>query len=664
MRKKIFFGTAFMAVVLMFSACTQGGAPADETKRPTASNETQTVAFSDTPFVKNGKSDYIIVVSDWADENEKFAARELQHFIEEATGCRLGVTKEISRDESKPYISVGNTQLAKDEGLVPERESVGTNGFLLKTVNGNMYIAAYHSIGTRNGVYEWLSYMFGYECYATDEIALTHTKNRNVPLFDLTVRPSFDWREANYREILAIDGKDMTGGSRFKMNQTEEIWLFGHDTHNSLQVVSPVPTTTSGKYNLDTFDYRDEKYASWYARDEKGDTLTWAYDHDKSQTVPVQLCYSSDELCEQYTENLIKILQTESASQMLMGMEDNRSWCHCEKCSASKEQYGTDAAAVIKFANKVQRGVNEWYEENEPYTDPVKLVIFAYYATVDPPVVYDSGKGAYAAMDESVRLDSDVGIMFAPIDASYSRPFTDDVNENTKNQVLGWSALTDNLYAWTYSLLCSSSLILHDTFEVMQENYAFLSENGTISVYDQTEHYNDKSSAFGRLKLYVQSKLQWDVSLNMEALIDDWFANYFKEAAADMQRVFNEERQWLVHVYNDLNATGIIQEDLCQAEYWNKGVLDDWLRSIGYAYRSIEKYREEDEALFVRLYDRITLESLQFRYILISCFPEVYTEKELTTMKKEFKTDFERSGVTSYSENYPIDNLWKIWGVQ
>lgn len=79
------------------------------------------------------------------------------------------------------------------------------------------------------------------------------------------------------------------------------------------------------------------------------------------------------------------------------------------------------------------------------------------------------------------------------------------------------------------------------------------------------------------------------------------------------------------------------------------------------AYENIEVYRESDRERYKQLYDRITLESIQFRYILISLYGSQYTDAELLDMKYAFKADAEHLGLRFYVENIPLEDLWKRW---
>lgn len=614
--------------------------------KETKQNVKPSIDETEIDFIKDGASDYVIVCPTEATGNETFAAEELKYFIKGASGAELSIVNESENMEEGKYIYVGATNAADASEIKPSYDEVKYNGFVIKQKDDDVYLRGYSDIGTRNAVYEFLYYAFDYEFYASDEIRLTETRNAKMLAYDLTAQPDFDWREGNYGEIIY----NPTISHRMRFNETEEIFVTGHLTHNSMTIIDPT-----------VYDWKSDKYKDWYSE------AIWTGVASGEGERPAQLCYSNEEMRAEYTKNLIELIKNSSAPNMLMGMEDNYDWCTCEKCSANKEKYGTDSATIIQFVNKVQEDVDAWFAENRPGEEPTHLVIFAYYATVNPPATYNKNTNEWEPIDESVVLNEHSGIMFAPIKAEYDIPFTDaEVSDVSKpyGQILGWASLSKNLYAWTYSLLPQSGLLFFDTIEVMQQNYQLLLDNGTTMLLDQTDMYQKNiNTGFSRLKAYVMSKLQWDNSLNMNELIDDFFDNYFAESSDTMQSLFNQEREWLTHVYADLGAGGYISDNLVDSTYWTYNQLQTYLELIEQAYEDIEPLRESDPERYATLYDRILLESMQFRYLMLSIYYTEYTEAELLDARKEFKYDFERLGLTAHKENGNIADVWTEWGI-
>ena len=103
---------------------------------------------------------------------------------------------------------------------------------------------------------------------------------------------------------------------------------------------------------------------------------------------------------------------------------------------------------------------------------------------------------------------------------------------------------------------------------------------------------------------------------------------------------------------------------MLKTEYYSYPVLKQAMNQIDKAYEDIEVYKESNPERYKQLYDRITLESMQYRYILINLYSTEYGANEVLNMKYEFRHDVERLGITTYQENKYISELWASWGIQ
>src|ERR1035438_3765795 len=104
------------------------------------------------PLVRNGKSQYAIVIAFDASPSERHGAAELQKFIEEMSGARLPITAEPQR----LMVLVGRSvALEKTDPAIPFTD-LGPEGFALKTKGRQIIIAGGRQRGTMYGVYEFL----------------------------------------------------------------------------------------------------------------------------------------------------------------------------------------------------------------------------------------------------------------------------------------------------------------------------------------------------------------------------------------------------------------------------------------------------------------------------------------------------------------------------
>lgn len=614
-------------------------------------NVRQEIPETDIDFVKDGKSEYIIVCPKEATDNELFAAEELQYFIEEATGVKLSIATESDELQEGKYLFVGDTKAADKAGVKPAYEEVKTNGFALKQLEDDCYILGNYDMGTRNAAYEFLTYMFDFEHYAVDEIYLTHKENAKMLAFDMIEIPDLDLRRVADGEVDYDSSRII--GRRHRLNEAAEVFINKSNTHNAFTIIDP-----------NVYSWKSDAYKYWFANDGK-EVTTYS---PTTEPIPVQLCYSNDDMRAEFTKNLIeKFLKDASAPYMLLGAMDVRKWCSCEKCAAACEKYGTDAATIIWFVNKVQADVNAWFEKNYPDKQPTKLMIFGYQKTVMPPVKYNEETKQYEPIDETVILNKDSGVYFAPIEFEIDVPFdTEDSTDITTSagRAKAWNAVSDTVFCWTYSLITQHSMMYCDVFEASQRNYKYIADNGGVCVMDQGAHWmKNRNSGFSRLQTYVRSRVMWDLSLNMGELVDDFFDHYYGEASDTMQELFTQEREWMTRVYADTDATGDIFEQMMDEKFWSYQQIRGYLNLIDQAYEDIEPLMTSNPERYQKLYERILLESMQFRYIMICLFQAEFEEAELLEEKMSFRTHFEMLEMASHAEWKDIDLLWEDWGI-
>lgn len=595
-------------------------------------------------LIQGGTSSYRIVVSDNADDNEIMAAQELQNYIKRSTGVTLEIATESKAVAGGKYIYIGATKAADRAGVAPAFEQTQYNGFRMARIGSDLYLRGYSSIGTRNAVYEFLNRYFNFDYYALDELYIAPKEDVTLWALDEVVNPSFDWRTANYGWAVW----DEYTAARMRVNQGPEMYINGWDCHYSYDIVSPT-----------VYDYTSAEYKDWFAPRVVGP--------EGGPYEPVQLCYSNEEMHETYIANLLKIIEKSNQPYIILGQEDHPWWCECTNCKAWETKYGTDAAVMISFVNKVQAAVDAWFAENRPGEKPTMCLMFAYYETVVPPVNWNSQTEKWEPVDETMVLNPNSGIMFAPIDMECDMPFADyDSTDKTNpyGQLLGWKACTDNIFAWTYSQDFNQYFLPYNTFDTVQENYQLLLDNGCVSILDQTQsNSRGYMTGWNIAKAYLLSKIQWDNTQNSEDVLKHFFNQYYGSASNVMYSLFRDEMNWLNYVYSDLGAEGGIYEDILQEQYWPEDLLQSYLDRIDKAYAAIAPIAQTDSERYALLYSRIEAESIQFRYLMIQLYPEHYDEQTLYAEKTAVRSVCEKLSITHYSQYDSLDNLWKDWGI-
>ncbi len=646
----IFLLTALMAVSAV--ACNKGqmnSSDSDENFNdliidvPESKNKgIHEVSVSDgnTDFVSDGKIEHVVVIPADADAAMQTAASELRIFVNDASGNEMEVVtdEEVVWSSSAKYFVLGaDNKLMSAAGINVPLKSLGRRGAYVETLENSVFLAGTTAEGTLNAVYEWLHYQLGWEIYGTEEIVqqtdVTDMKLKQMKIIEVPdiedIASTYGW----------TDNDPVTAG---RMRYTGSFWVTvgGNSYHNSFSYLPPE-------------DYKNEK-SEWYSED------------------GTQLCYTAhgnekllDEMIQTVTDRMKEeLIAQPDYENITITQQDTTSWCSCDSCMQLNKKYGTDSVSVIRFCNEVSRRIRAWFDtpDGEPYKRNLKISFFAYHATENAPVVYNEETDTYSPIDDTVRCDDNVGVIYAPIRASYQVPLNDKYNEKYYNNVRGWNAVCKNLYMWTYSTNFHYYLVPTNTYNSMQYNYRFLRDNNTKWILDQAQ-YNCISTGFSALKLYLNSKLAWNVDADFNELIENFFENYFGPAAPYMRKYFDELRAHWAYLEGEKNYLGDCYLEPLNSSYWPNTLLKRWIDYIDTAQQELETLKERDAEKYKIYSENVLLESIAPRFLLIDLFPDKFDSASLYAEKNSFRNDCVALGITNYAEKVDISELWSQWGI-
>jgi hypothetical protein len=388
-----------------------------------------------------------------------------------------------------------------------------------------------------------------------------------------------------------------------------------------------------------------------------------------------QLCFTARGDSEEYEAMLqtmlAKLISVVDASpnvaNITITIQDTTTACDCTTCTAERAKYGTDSAAVIQFCNEISDRLEAHFTELAKATQSEKrefnILFFAYNKYTAAPVKKVNGK--YEPIDESVVCREHVGVFIAPITAAYNASFYDDVNTSTAEMIKGWGALSTKLYMWLYETNYSHYLFPLNSYDTMIETYRFCKENNANFMYTEGQWNQGNVTCFGKLKEYFNSKAMWDVNSDYNEICDDFFANYFREAAEPMRAYFDELQAHLKKLEREYPAdiNGNIYNNIAQTRFWPKRTLDHWLEYLDEAYAAIGGYKSSDPELYETLAKHIKLESIFLRYALISLHSGSYSESTLDEMRRSFRDDCSDLSITMLNETSSLSNVFSGWGI-
>ena len=602
--------------------------PEETQKRGTHERSVEQTSYD---LIKNGSTDYIIVISNEEKDDEVlFAVDELRQNFFNATSINLSVVtdKNASFSVDATYLSVGETALLQQAEISLDKVYLGQSGYIVKTAGKSVFMVGGSGFGTLYAVYGWLKEQFNYAYYAIDAVTIDQeVVNEKLLNVSIVEKPDFAYRLANTGETTY----NQTHARRLRVSQTNDIWinLGGLTYHNSFNVVPP--------------EVYKAAHPNWYSEDGE------------------QLCYTRDPegLAAVVVEEMKKALIAEPNKNILtFTQQDYNSWCTCASCTASKQRYGTDSAGQVLFINRVSKEVGEWVDREYPGREVI-ITTFAYQKSLDAPVV--ETENGYEAVDPSLKLNDNVAILFAPINAHYYYDFYSELNRNDALTMEKWAAIAKHIFLWSYGTNFKEYFIPYNNFNAVQNLYRFAYDNGAKYIFDQYQHNQSVGTDWYRLRAYLAANLQWEIDADKTRLVEDFFANYFVDASQVMLKIFNEQNTWFAylaehHAYT--GETGGTKNMLLKPELWPQGMIEGWLKDFDKAYALLEPLRDTNLSLYNTLSDRITLESISFRYIQYELYGTYYSESETNQMRESLNKDCKRLGISHIAELRELDNYF------
>ncbi len=612
-------------------------------------------------LIRADSSAYWIVIAEMANETERYAAEELQSFLAQATGVWLPIRSEnlVLYDSDSKVVSIGNTKLLRDRNFDIDYDSLNGDGFVLRTEGKSLFINSDNRRGTLYGVYDFLEKICGVRFFSDDctfvpeldEIPLYRMDVKEVPVFryrgllsDATYHikdQTFMARCRYVHEFLPLDAKYGGGIEWFDDINT---------THNTLTYVKPseyYATEAQKTQNRHMFYFGDNG-------DDTPDDICYSdgisENGDIDKTMPLSAAKAALESMKKY------ILSDPSSKFFIIGQEDIRTCCDCEKCRASSAKY-TSCGTVIRFVNAIAKEISKWLETEAPGRE-VYIVMFAYYFSAEAPVVYDEKTKGYVPVDESVVPAENVYTRLTPITANPLIPLSDPRQISVYDDWLNkWQSITDRFMAWDYYCNYGHYFVYYPTLNRWRETLTDFAEAGVEYMFmqhDSTE-YQDWQAI---MAAYIGSKMLWNPNRNVEDLRREFISHYFGVAAEEVQTFVDfSDEYYAVNQAQSLkpiDPSSVMSVENQPYEYQK------------YLYELLENGQKKIDALADAaqrqlLTERLNRVKMTPLYVMVrnSAYYFDRDEEEKGRIVSEFFRICDELGVTYYGERLNISDLRK-----
>ena len=205
-----------------------------------------------------------------------------------------------------------------------------------------------------------------------------------------------------------------------------------------------------------------------------------------------------------------------------VSINDNNRWCECDMCTALDVPHVFRGRTCYSdryytFVNAIARGVAQ--------THPDKFIgCFAYAGVEPPPKTIE-------------KLEPNVFVNITQDTAQY---FDLDYRETDYGFWRQWQAKCSHMGKYDYSGL--GALAPRYYPHILAEDLRHSHQIGLVAMHTEAYPY---WSNYGPM-IYLQARMMWDVSLNEDELLDEFFQKLYGPAAGEMQAFYDElEAAWM-----------------------------------------------------------------------------------------------------------------------
>ena len=467
-------------------------------------------AQAELQIVKNGKSDYQVVIGKNAQPITKAAAKDLISYLNKSTGAKLSLSSGGESD-GKPSIIVGDCAASRKAGI--NASKLPPEGFVIRTIGKNLYIVGRDTkgsadsdhwysapqAGTWNGVSTFLQKYLNIRWFMPGDEGEYVPKIKNLTLNDINISdsPKMDYRRMGYLWWEGLSKKrisDVKLWKRRNMNGWSVIWRGSHVWLRRMP---------AKKYF--------KQHPEWFA-EVNGRRLEHA-PHG------AQLCTTNPGALDQFAKNILDD-KTQLKATFSLSPNDGGNHCECKKCRALDVEKLPDGQPVltdryVTYCNEVAKRVLK--------KDPKKT--FAFYAY-----------SFYSNPPRRTKLNPKVQVMHVLNDVGilYYSPEVRKIYLNKK--LIPWKKAVGKLYFYTHPSGMGNLALPNFHKEAIKNLFADLKTAGITGISMSNTACFEASG----LNKYLYEKMAWNPGADIDAIYTDALNKcYGKKAAPYVKQYFD-----------------------------------------------------------------------------------------------------------------------------
>lgn len=558
-------------------------------------------------IVNGGVSQYRIVLPANPLPSERYAAEELQSYLQKISGAKLPIVQDSEKANSREILLGNNAHLGR-LGKTLDWKKLGPDGFILKTDERRLIIAGGKPRGTLNGVYTLLEEKLGVRWFTPELEKVPQTNRLEIPKLDETRVPSLEYREVFWTEMMRnadFAARHRLNGNHYQLKEKHggRFAVYFPFVH-SLDMLVPVDLYTN---HPDYFPLIKGNRVNGY----------------------VQRCLSNPEVLKLSISKVRQWIKDHpEASIISVSQNDTANYCQCDQCKALDDKEGSPAASLLRFVNAIAEDIEHDYPN-------VRIDTLAYQYTRKPPA--------------TLRPRKNVIIRLCSIECCFAHPLatcSSEANRRFRDDIIAWQPVAPTFYVWDYTPNFGHYQQPFPNFKAIQPNVKFFVENGVKGLFEQGNYSGGGNGEMGPLRAYLLAKLLWNPDTDLQKHTEEFLAAYYGRAAAGIRSYLD-----LMEAQVDDGKTHAHIFDNPRAPYLNS----TFISKANQILEQAESSGDTDEVRF-----RVQVARLPVWYVQL--VNKQVTGEERDNLLKTFLQIARKAGISNISESQSLDAWAKAMG--
>jgi hypothetical protein len=478
-----------------------------------------------------GKTDYSIVIATNAIPSERYAAEELQRYLEKMSGAKLPIVTDAARAGSREILLGDNAHLRK-LGLKLEADKIGTDGFILRTEHNRLIILGDKPRGTLYGVYTLLEEQLGVRWFTPEVETVPQTNRIVLPTLNETRVPALEYREVFWRETM----RDADFAARHRLNGHHYALTEKHG--GRFAVYHPFVHSLDELVPQELYKEHPEYFPLVNGERKSG---------------YVQRCLANPDVLKLAIAQVRRWLKRHPEATIIsVSQNDVNTYCQCPDCKALDDAEGSPAASLIRFVNAVAADI----EKDYPH---VRIDTLAYQYTRKPP--------------KTLRPRANVVIRLCSIECCFAHPLAScdsAANRRFRDDIIAWEPVAPLLYIWDYTPNFAHYEQPFPNFDALQPNVQFFVQHHVKGLFEQGNYSSGGYGEMGPLRAYILAELLWNPNTDVKRHIAEFCDAYYGKAApkirAYLDLLEDQVRNGKVHAHiYDAPKAAYLNEPFLQA---------------------------------------------------------------------------------------------------